>query len=130
MKLISLSMLGLFILAGCAATKEVASSGPHPAISADQVQLYQTPPAKYELVGIISTVVPPGTTWDDSGNADAGFESLKQQAAEHGANGLLFDPNIDKATYNVDAGYHGTFYKVPMHHDPTTAMAKAIYVLP
>jgi hypothetical protein len=129
MKLISFWILGLVALSGCAATQELPPSGTHPAISADQVQLYQSPPAKYEMLGVISTVVPPGTTWDDSGNANAGFEDLKTQAALHGANGLLFDPNIDKATCNVSAGYHGVFYKVPMHRDPTTAMAKAIYVI-
>ncbi len=129
MKLISFWMLGLFGLAGCAGTQELPPSGPHPALTPDQVNLYQKPPAKFELLGVVSAVIPPSMTWDESGNANAGFDELKAAAAAQGANGILFDQNTNGATYTVNAGYNGTFYNVPMHRDPKTAVVKAIFVI-
>lgn len=118
---------GLLILAGCGS--QIVPAQPHSPTTLDQVKIYQDPPKKYEILSTVSLVIPPDMTWDQNGNANSGFDQLRQAAAAQGANGVLLDQNTPSATYQTKAGYNGTFYNVPMHRDPKTAVAEAIFVL-
>ena len=118
---------GLLFLASCGSHIVPAQS--HAPTTPDQVKIYQNAPSKYEILDTVSLVITPDMTWDQSGNANTGFDQLKQKAAALGANGLLLDQHTPTATYQVQAGYSGTFYNVPMHLDPKTAVAEAIFVL-
>jgi hypothetical protein len=114
------------VLCSCGPTV-VPSSGPHSPTSADDVKIYQKKPSKYEDLGLITLTITPDLAWDTNGDANAAFEQMKQKAAALGANGILLD--VDPANYNIfaQAGYHGTFYQVPMKDK--TALNEAIFVL-
>jgi hypothetical protein len=119
----------LFLLAGCKSHTVVPTTGPHPAIDPAQVQVLQKAPSKYEILGTVSVVITPDMKWDQSGNANAAFSEMRRQAAAMGANALWFDLNTPGAAYQVVAGYDGTFFQVPMHKDPLTAVCRAIYIV-
>jgi hypothetical protein len=122
------AMLVLGVM-GCSGSKVLPSSGPRAAGSPDAVKLYQTPPHRYERLGQVSVPVGGDVHWDASANADAGFDRLKEGAAQLGANGLLLQ--MDGPDYGrVLAGYHNTYYQVPFKNStPRTAVAEAIYVV-
>jgi hypothetical protein len=118
-----------FALAGCA-SKALPSSGPRAPTSPQAVKLYQKPPYRYERLGLVSVPVDADVKWDASGNSDAGFDRLKEEAARRGANGLLLQ--VDRSQYDgrVLVGYHFTDYQVPYKDTtPRTAVAEAIYVV-
>ena len=121
----------LFIAAGCATKPEIVpSSGPRAATSADQVKIYAKPPLRYERLGVVSVMATRESPWDTRGNADEGFDRLKAEAAQRGANGLLLVVDRDEFYGRVLVGYHDTFYEVPYRLKPEkAAVAEAIYVL-
>jgi hypothetical protein len=115
---------------GCASPEVVQSKGPHAPTSPEYIALYQKEPRKYERLGTITQVVTPEMKFDERGDSTPGFEKLKAQAAEKGANGLLLQ--LPDGTYDflVLAGYRGSYYQVPAKRgDPKTVLAEAIYVL-
>lgn len=116
------------IVTGCA-SEVVPSSGPRAATDPATVRIYQKEPHRYEIMGNVEVPVGGDVRWDERGEAVAGFERLKAQAAARGANGILLVGDNPQMT-RVLAGYKGTFYKVPVRYGkPDVAVAKAIYVL-
>lgn len=114
-------------LAGCAS--EVVPTTSHQPTDPSQVKIYQKAPAKYEELGEISVPVAGNARWDDKGDANAGFDRLRAEAAARGANGILLDPDSVNAQFEVTAGDRGQFYNVPMRSTPNrAAVAEAIYV--
>lgn len=120
-----------FCLAGCGGgPKVVPSAGPRPATSAESIALYEKPPHRYERLGEVSEPVGGDVKWDTSGNADAGFDKLKEKAAHLGANGLLLHVDPSARDGSVLAGYHGKFYEVSyINSAPRTIIAEAVYVI-
>ena len=117
-------------VAGCQSKPEIVpSSGPRMATSPESVKLYQKQPLRYERLGVVSLPLAPDAKWDAWGNADRGFDRLKELAAQRGANGLLL--MVDRPEYDgrVLVGYHDEFYRVPYRNNPRAAVAEAIYVL-
>ena len=117
-------------LLGCKTAPEIVpSSGPRMPTSPESVKLYQKQPLRYERLGVVSLPVGPDAKWDARGNADRGFDRLKEMAAQRGANGLLL--MVDRPEYDgrVLVGYHDEFYQVPMKNNPRAAVAEAIYVI-
>jgi len=117
---------------GCASQgpEIVPSQGPRPPTSAEQVALYQKQPKKYERLGLITQVVTPEMKWDERGDSTAGFDALRAQAAQKGANGLLFTLPDGTFDYLVLAGYRGDYYQVAAKKgEPKTVMAEAIWVI-
>ena len=127
----TLLLIGLAIVsaAGCSGPQVMPLSGPHPATLPEQVLIYQDQPAKYEIIGTLVIPVSSGTSWDDRGNADSGFERLRTDAASRGANGVLLIAPPGMADRRVLAGYKGTFYQVPVQSEPKAAIAQAIWVI-
>ncbi len=105
----------------------VPSSGPRPPGSADQVTIYPSKPHRYEELGLLSLPITPDLAWDQNGDANKAFDTLKEKAAEMGANGLLLDVDAGRDSILTQAGYHGQFYVVPMKDH--VAYSEAIYVL-
>src|SRR5580698_2031555 len=116
-------LVGLAVLAagGCASTSGVPTTGDHPPTDPTQIYIYQTPPEKYMILCVVTDPITPGTTWDQGGNVNDGFDRLKAAAAAMGANGLLMADSQGSTDYNVMAGYHGVMYQVPMRTNPKTA---------
>src|SRR5215213_1173890 len=130
----SLSVLfAALLLAGCSSQPEIVpTSGPRPPTSAEQVQIYQKEPKRYERLGALSVSRDEGASWDERGDATAGFDILKRKAAALGANGLLL-MSADPAANNkrITAGYHGEYFQIPVTRtSPPQGMAQAIYVPP
>ena len=123
--------LSVAAVVGCQAKPEVVpSSGPRPPLSPDHVKIYQKPPLRYERLGVVAVPVGGDVKWDDRGNADAGFDRLREQAAARGGNGILLV--VDRPEYygRILAGYHDTQYQVPYRLEPEkAAVAEAIYVI-
>ena len=122
----------LLVDAGCASKPEIVpSSGPRAATSAAQVKLYDKQPKKYELLGTVTVTRAEGAKWDEKGDANAAFDTAKSKAAALGANGLLMRAEAGEYTYHATAGYHGTFYQVPVRGKAGAAIGvmQAIYVL-
>ena len=121
-------ILVLVAAAGCGPTV-VPSEGARPPLDPSQVSIYQKEPQRYEILGTVEVPVGGEVRWDRNGEANAGFERLKAQAAARGANGLLLKAD-EPDTLGVVVGYKGTFYQVPVRMEPArTAVAKAVYVL-
>ena len=113
---------------GCA-SEVVPSSGPRPPADPAQVKFYEKEPRRYEILGSIEVPIGGDVRWDKRGEANAGMERLKSQAAQRGANGVLLKGD-DPQMLNVGVSYKGSFYHVPIRSGtPDAAVAKAIYVL-
>jgi hypothetical protein len=123
-----LQFLVLIVVAGCG-PEVVPSSGPRAPTDPSQVSIYQKEPKRYEILGNVEVAVGGDVRWDSKGEANAGFERLKAQAAARGANGILLSGDSPEMM-RVVARYKGTWYQVPVRTEtPKTAVAKAIYVL-
>lgn len=130
MLMMSVLALGL-MLCGCSTSKEVPAAGPRTPTTPDQVTIYQKAPDKrYEVLGTVTVPTSATVRWDERGEAAAGFDALKAQAAALGANGLLLTLAPEQYDLLATAGYKGTFYQVPMKRDPRRAIAAAIFILP
>jgi hypothetical protein len=78
--------VGTFLLAsGCATGTHIVTGKQRSPIKPEQVVIYQVPPAKFEVVGIVNA--------QSSGNRqfhmDAALAELKRQASLVGANGII-----------------------------------------
>jgi hypothetical protein len=115
-------------LAGCS-PEVLPPSGPHPALMADQIKIYQNEPAKYEVLGTLEVPVTAEMKWDDRGDSTPGFLAFKSKAAALGANGVLL--MVDQKLYDlkVGAGFDRVYYLVPLRREPRTAFATAIFVV-
>jgi hypothetical protein len=127
--LLSLPLAALIIVLGCKSHEVVPSSGKRAPTRAQDVKIYQKHPQKYERLGVVSVPVTPEIRFDEKGEANLGFDRLKQQAAARGANGILLVLADGGNDAMGTVGYHGTFYQVPLRSKPRTAMAEAIFVI-
>jgi hypothetical protein len=75
----------LAILAGCATGTHIITGNQRSPIPIEQVKLYQTPPAKYEVIGIVNATEP----GRHQAAMDGVTAELKRQAAKIGANGVI-----------------------------------------
>jgi hypothetical protein len=116
------------LLVSC--SEVVPSTGPHLTTPPAAVHLYQNPPPRYELLGPLALPLTPEMKWDENGDADLAFDSLKAKASAMGANGVLLKLKKDRYDISVGAGYHGKNYLVPMKSQPRTLVVDAIYVTP
>jgi len=117
---------------GCAKSQVVPSAGPREATTPAQVKIYEKAPKKYEVLGALNVPISGDVRWDARGDADAGFERLRTDAAALGANGVLLQAPAGAADTLVLAGDKGVYYQVPMQTktNPRAAVAQAIWVLP
>ena len=118
----------LLVSAGCGHTV-VPSTGPHQAVSAQNVKIYGDHPKKYELLGRVELPMTGQPAWNELGDANSTFDELKAKAAALGANGLLL--KVDPASYDQEAlaGYHKVFFRIAIRNDPRAAIADAIFVI-
>jgi hypothetical protein len=116
--------------AGCASEpKVVPSQGPRQPTTAEQVKIYEKAPQKYEMLGKVTVNRAEGAKWDNKAEANAAFDNARKKAAALGANGLLVHAEPGEFNARVNAGYHGTYYQVPVQGNPPVGLFQAIYVL-
>ena len=77
--------LVVLVLAGCSTGTHIVTGAYHLKIKPDQVVLYQVPPAKFEIVGIVNAA----TSGRSQRFMDYAIKELKTQAAAIGANGVF-----------------------------------------
>ena len=121
----------LAVVGGCAKPEIVPSKGPRQPTLASQVRIYEKPPMKYELLGTVEVTRAEGAKWDEKSNANAAFDNAMAKAARLGANGLLLEAKPGEYDYRATAGYHDTFYQVPVKGKRGAAVGvmQAIYDL-
>jgi hypothetical protein len=129
---IAVALATLFAAGGGCASKPVVlqPTGRRNPAPPDGITLYQKQPHRYELLGEVTASREEGGRWDDQGNANLGFDTLKNKAALLGANGLLLDPDVIHHDRRAQVGYHDHSYRVAVRGTPgaATAVAQAIYV--
>ncbi len=78
----------IMILAGCATGTRVVTGNQHQPVPVEAVQLYQTPPTQYEIIGMVNSTA----RGKRQHRMDVAVRKLKQQAAKMGANGIIMNP--------------------------------------
>ena len=106
----------LLVVAGCE-SEVVPSKGNREPTNPAEVKIYQEKPKKYEDLGSVEVPVGGDVKWDEKGDATAGFDRLKSQAAQRGANGVLLMTD-EPSTAMVTAGTGGKYYRVPVRTNP------------
>ena len=129
MKYRALSLV--LLLSACASGTIVLTGHARAPISADAVTLYVTPPAHYEVIGLVSAHASHG--WTDQGRMDKAVAELKEQAANVGANGILVGSagtgSGGMTGVAVPAGGGGAIFVASNSHDQQIS-GTAIYVPP
>jgi hypothetical protein len=90
-KLLIPALAGLsavLILTGCATGTHVLTGNQHQPIPVEAVKLYQAPPAKYEIIGMVNS----SARGSRQRRMDAAVRKLKQQSAKMGADGIIMNP--------------------------------------
>src|SRR5690606_1353211 len=80
-------MVLLGAAAGCASTSKIMLGPARAPIAAQDVQVYVSPPARFEEIARIEADSPLG--FGTPGQTDSAVASLRREAAALGANGLL-----------------------------------------
>lgn len=93
--------LALFVvvLVGCASGSAIVTGTKRAPVAPEQVVLYLEPPAKYEVIGLVSASSDAG--WTEQGSVDYAVRELKVQAGRLGANGLILSPTVGSDTSAV-----------------------------
>ena len=114
-----------FLLAGCGSTV-VPSTGPRKPTQAWEVQILESKPSKYEVLGVVETTE--NLKWGDNATVDPVMNDLKKKAAALGATGLLLD--AEGSSVRATGMYNGKAFQIPIDKVPATkAMATAVYVV-
>lgn len=92
-------------LSGCASSQVAVVGRAHPAISADQVQIYlQAPASRYVEIANLSASSRGSLSMTTAGKMEKVIQRLKNAAAKLGANGILLHGVGDQAGGSVGAG--------------------------
>ena len=102
---IGLLVLVMFIfnLGGSATGTTLVTGVKRVAISFQEVKIYHSSPANYEVIGIVKASSEMG--WTDQESLDMAVEEVKKQAAKIGANGII----LEKMGKDSSGGY-GNFF--------------------
>ena len=102
---ISLLVLTIFAfnLSGCATGTTLVTGVKRDATNFEQVKIYHTPPANYEVIAIVKASSEMG--WTDQESLDMAVEEIKKQAAKVGANGIILEK-----TGKESSGSYGNFF--------------------
>ena len=97
-------------LAACASSHVMIGKA-RPAISPDQVQIYNHPPTvPYEEIARLQTSSQGSFSFTAQGKTDAVIKRLKEEAAKLGANGVLLEGIGDEASGSIGTGGGSTSY--------------------
>ena len=103
----ALALFTAYLLAGCASSSSQLVGPARPAIDAAGVQIYRTPPARYQEIAVLDATS--GASFfhgSPQGEAEA-IERLKQEAAKVGANGVLLTLLSDRSHGVLGVGVGG-----------------------
>ena len=140
MKQKSFTALAIYaaLLTGCASGSHVITGQAREPVESTEVKVYHTPPAqKHEVIGRVEASSTQGVT--QQGRMDSAVETLKQEAAELGANGVIVDAPSRRGggvSTNISTGVSGgssglrTGLGTGFTINPASVYGSAIYVYP
>ena len=124
-----LALMLVAVLTACASGTVLLTGKARTPISPDDVVLYTTAPAHYEVIGIVNAHNSHG--WTDQGRLEKAVAELKSQAAGVGANGIILQgvsTNSSGAVgVGVPTGGGGMVFAAGGGHDQAVS-GTAIYV--
>jgi hypothetical protein len=101
-----------FNLGSCASGTTLVTGVKRDATNFEQVKIYHSAPASYEVIGVVKASAMIGFT--DQQNLDMAVEEIKKQAAKVGANGIILDKMGKESTGSFgnffSNGYGGGFF--------------------
>lgn len=104
------NLLAACLLVGCAGSSSRLLAPARPPISPDQVQIYQTAPAKYQEIATLDASSG-ARLFHGSEQTDAeAIQRLKEEAAKVGANGVLLKSVGDESSGSIGIGVGGGGY--------------------
>jgi hypothetical protein len=96
--------------AACSTSSHVLIGTARPAISAESVRVYYTPPPKYEEIATINASSQGSLALTSQQNMDKAMQRMKAEAAKVGANGILLQTVHDTQSSSIGLGGGGTSY--------------------
>ena len=125
MKLQCMSLFAVLLLSGCASGSAVVTGGKRPPVPTEAVKLYLSPPANYEVIGLVEAT---GMGWTSQGRMDNAIDKLKEKAGKIGANGVLIATAGEASGGVAGVVNNGVF--VGGNQRLKHASGQAIYVTP
>jgi hypothetical protein len=113
MKNIALAVL--ILVTGCCSNSHKANGTSGAVVAWDKVQVYYSMPDNAKVIGTIYANSFNGTTGNTFGgappnqNTGNALDTLKQQAANLGANGIVINPSDEKGVNNTDLAGKAVF---------------------
>ncbi len=92
---ITLSLVCSSLLVACASSSIIVGIV-KPALLPEQVKIYRHPPKKYSEIAIIESSSDGSWSFTAQGKMDVVIQRLKEEAAKHGANGILFQGTVNE----------------------------------
>jgi hypothetical protein len=111
-RLIAVSLSCALLISACASGSALVTGTKRQAISPQEVQLYTSPPARYEVIALVKASSDAGLT--SQGSLDYAIQELKVQAAKVGANGILIRATGQSSSGTVITGSPGFLYGIPV----------------
>lgn len=120
----TLVLFAVLAMAACSSGSAIVTGTPRPRVAPAMVKLYLEPPAKFEVIGLVSASSDAG--WTEQGSLDYAMAELKKQAAKLGANGVLILATGETTSTMVFGQGTGAVYSVPV--TGKTVQGRAIFV--
>ncbi len=89
MRLPTIALLAVIVIAGCSSTSRVMLGPTYPPLSPEQVRIYYQPPPRYREIALLETDSG-ALTYGEQNKMNAVLGKLRVEAARLGANGVLF----------------------------------------
>jgi len=125
MKQILIILIAIFLFASCASGSYVLTGQKRDPIDSSLVILYTSPPAKYDVIGIVNASSDSG--WTQQGDMDLAVSKLKELAANLGGNGILLSSTGESTSSAVGSYNNGVVYTTSSTSQTITG--QAIYVV-
>jgi len=104
---ITLSLVCSSLLVACASSSIIVGIV-KPTLLPEQVKIYRHPPKKYSEIAIIESSSDGSWSFTAQGKMDVVIQRLKEEAAKHGANGMLFQGTVNENSASMVTTSTGT----------------------
>jgi hypothetical protein len=102
--------LPLILLAACASSTQVLTGTPRSSIPAAEVRVYTQAPPRFEEIAVFEASRKSISTAGGERAIARLIESMRNQAAQLGANGLLLESFSDSSSFGMDTGVGSQTY--------------------
>ena len=100
----TVGLMAALLVAGCASSSHRLIAPARPPINPEEVRIYTSPPRHYQEIAVVEATSG-GTLFHGSARGEAeALQSLKEEAAKIGANGVLLTLVEDRASGSIGVG--------------------------